>query len=170
VKRGVIAYFRIMNGTLGKGDKVRFVNTGKEYEADEIGILRMDMVPKKELSAGNVGYIITGIKTSREIKVGDTITHVERPCEQAIQGFEDVKPMVYAGIFPIDNDEYEDLRDSLEKLQLNDAALVFEPETSVALGFGFRSCRSVCRGSSTWRSSPQCPTCPTTPTPKRAKN
>ncbi len=136
--RGVIAYFRIVNGTLRKGDKVRFVNTGKEYEADEIGILRMDMVPKKELSAGNVGYIITGIKTSREIKVGDTITHVEQPCEEAIQGFEDVKPMVYAGIFPIDNEEYEDLRDSLEKLQLNDAALVFEPETSVALGFGFR--------------------------------
>ncbi len=136
--RGVIAYFRIMNGTLCKGDKVRFVNTGKEYEADEIGILRMDMVPQQELSAGNVGYIITGIKTSREIKVGDTITHVDRPCEESIQGFEDVKPMVYAGIFPIDNDEYEDLRDSLEKLQLNDAALVFEPETSVALGFGFR--------------------------------
>ncbi len=136
--RGVIAYFRIMNGTLRKGDKVRFVNTGKEYEADEIGILRMDMVPQKELSAGHVGYIITGIKTSREIKVGDTITHVDRPCEESIQGFEDVKPMVYAGIFPIDNDEYEDLRDSLEKLQLNDAALVFEPETSVALGFGFR--------------------------------
>ena len=136
--RGVIAYFRIVNGVLRKGDKVRFVNTGKEYEADEIGILRMDMVPKKELGTGNVGYIITGIKTSREIKVGDTITHVERPCEEAIQGFEDVKPMVYAGIFPIDNDEYEDLRDSLEKLQLNDAALVFEPETSVALGFGFR--------------------------------
>lgn len=136
--RGVIAYFRIMNGTLRKGDKVRFVNTGKEYEADEIGILRMDMVPQQELSAGNVGYIITGIKTSREIKVGDTITHVDRPCEESIQGFEDVKPMVYAGIFPIDNDEYEDLRDSLEKLQLNDAALVFEPETSVALGFGFR--------------------------------
>ncbi len=136
--RGVIAYFRIMNGVLRKGDQVRFVNTGKEYEADEIGILRMDMVPKKELGTGNVGYIITGIKTSREIKVGDTITHVERPCEEAIQGFEDVKPMVYAGIFPIDNDEYEDLRDSLEKLQLNDAALVFEPETSVALGFGFR--------------------------------
>ncbi len=136
--RGVIAYFRIINGSLRKGDKVRFVNTGKEYEADEIGILRMDMVPQKELSAGNVGYIITGIKTSQEIKVGDTITHVERPCEEAIQGFEDVKPMVYAGIFPIDNDEFEDLRDSLEKLQLNDAALVFEPETSVALGFGFR--------------------------------
>ncbi len=136
--RGVIAYFRIMNGTLRTGDKVRFVNTGKEYEADEIGILRMDMVPQQELSAGNVGYIITGIKTSREIKVGDTITHVDRPCEESIQGFEDVKPMVYAGIFPIDNDEYEDLRDSLEKLQLNDAALVFEPETSVALGFGFR--------------------------------
>lgn len=136
--RGVIAYFRIMNGRLRKGDLVRFVNTGKEYEADEIGILQMNQIPKEELSAGNVGYIITGIKVSREIKVGDTITHVEHPCKQAIKGFEDVKPMVYAGIFPIDNDDFEDLRDSLEKLQLNDASLVFEPETSVALGFGFR--------------------------------
>jgi GTP-binding protein LepA len=136
--RGVIAYFRIMNGCLRQGDLVRFVNTAKEYEADEIGILQMSQVPKKELSAGNVGYIITGIKVSREIKVGDTITHMERPCKQAIKGFEDVKPMVYAGIFPIDNDDFEDLRDSLEKLQLNDASLVFEPETSVALGFGFR--------------------------------
>lgn len=136
--RGVIAYFRIMNGSLRKGDAVRFVNTGKEYEADEIGVLQINQIPKKELSAGNVGYIITGIKVSKEIKVGDTITHVERPCAKAIQGFEDVKPMVYAGIFPIDNDDFEDLRDSLEKLQLNDASLVFEPETSVALGFGFR--------------------------------
>ena len=136
--RGVIAYFRIMNGCLRQGDLVRFVNTAKEYEADEIGILQMSQVPKKELSAGNVGYIITGIKVSREIKVGDTITHMERPCKMAIKGFEDVKPMVYAGIFPIDNDDFEDLRDSLEKLQLNDASLVFEPETSVALGFGFR--------------------------------
>ena len=136
--RGVIAYVRIMNGTLKKGDKVRFMNTEKEYEADEIGILQLDMIPRKELSAGNVGYIITGIKISKEIKVGDTITHLERPCEEVIQGFEDVKPMVFAGIFPIDNDEYENLRDSLEKLQLNDASLVFEPETSAALGFGFR--------------------------------
>jgi GTP-binding protein LepA len=135
--RGVIAYFRILNGTLRKGDLVRFINTANDYEADEIGILQMDMIPQKELRAGNVGYIITGIKTSKEIKVGDTITHVERPGE-SIKGFEDVKPMVFAGIFPIDNDDYEDLRDSLEKLQLNDASLVFEPETSAALGFGFR--------------------------------
>ena len=136
--RGVIAYFRIMNGTVRKGDLVRFVNTGKEYNADEIGILQLNQVPKKELSAGNVGYIITGIKNSKEIKVGDTITHSKNPCEEAIKGFEDVKPMVFAGIFPIDNDDFEDLRDSLEKLQLNDASLVFEPETSAALGFGFR--------------------------------
>lgn len=136
--RGVIAYFRILNGTLKKGDKVRFVNTGKDYFADEVGILQLNQVPQKELGTGNVGYIITGIKISKEIKVGDTITTVENPCDAAIQGFEDVKPMVFAGIFPIDNDDYEDLRDSLEKLQLNDASLVFEPETSVALGFGFR--------------------------------
>jgi GTP-binding protein LepA len=136
--RGVIAYFRILNGTVRKGDLVRFVNTGKEYEADEIGVLKMTQLPKEKLEAGNVGYIITGIKESKEIKVGDTITTVERPCEKAIQGFEDVKPMVFAGIFPLDNDDFEDLRDSLEKLQLNDASLVFEPETSAALGFGFR--------------------------------
>lgn len=136
--RGVIAYFRIMNGRLSKGDLVRFVNTGKEYEADEIGVLRMTQEPKHKLEAGNVGYIITGIKESKEIKVGDTVTTVERPCEKAIQGFEDVKPMVFAGIFPLDNDDFEDLRDSLDKLQLNDASLVFEPETSAALGFGFR--------------------------------
>ena len=136
--RGVVAYYRIMNGILRKGDKVRFVNTGREYEADEIGILQIKQVPKKELRTGDVGYIITGIKTSKEIKVGDTITHVENPCDKAIQGFEDVKPMVFAGIFPIDNEDFEDLRDSLEKLQLNDASLVFEPETSIALGFGFR--------------------------------
>ena len=136
--RGVIAYFRILNGTLKKGDKIRFVNTGKDYTADEVGILQLNQVPKKELSAGNVGYIITGIKISKEIKVGDTITLAENPCDAAIQGFEDVKPMVFAGIFPIDNDDYEDLRDSLEKLQLNDASLVFEPESSAALGFGFR--------------------------------
>lgn len=136
--RGVIAYFRIMNGTIRKGDKVRFFYTDKEYEADEIGVLRMGMEPKNVLGAGNVGYIITGIKVSREIKVGDTITHVDRPAANPIKGFEDVKPMVYAGIFPIDNDDFEDLRESLEKLQLNDASLVFEPETSAALGFGFR--------------------------------
>ena len=136
--RGIIAYFRILNGTMRKGDKVRFVNTGSNYDANEIGILQMDLVPKQELSAGNVGYIITGVKVSKEIKVGDTITTVNRPCEEAIHGFEDVKPMVFAGIFPLDNDDFEDLRDSMEKLQLNDAALVFEPETSLALGFGFR--------------------------------
>ncbi|MEM9916954.1 MAG: translation elongation factor 4 [Bacteroidota bacterium] len=136
--RGVIAYYRILNGTLRKGDSVRFVNTGKDYNADEIGILQLNQVPKKELSAGNVGYIITGIKESKEIKVGDTITLTKNPCAEAIKGFEDVKPMVFAGIFPIDNDDYEDLRDSLEKLQLNDASLVYEPESSVALGFGFR--------------------------------
>ena len=136
--RGVIAYFRIFNGTLRKGEKIKFVNTGKEYTADEVGILQMDQVPKTELSAGNVGYIITGIKESKEIKVGDTITNALTPCQEVIKGFEDVKPMVFAGIYPIDNDDFEDLRDSLEKLQLNDASLVFEPETSIALGFGFR--------------------------------
>ncbi|MEL6925117.1 MAG: translation elongation factor 4, partial [Bacteroidota bacterium] len=136
--RGVIVYFRIMNGILRKGDKVRFMNTGKEYDADEIGILQLSQVPQKRLEAGNVGYIITGIKQSKEIKVGDTITSVSNPSNQIIDGFEEVKPMVFAGIYPIDNDDFEDLRDSLEKLQLNDASLVFEPETSVALGFGFR--------------------------------
>ena len=136
--RGVIAYFRIRNGTLKKGDAVRFFHTGRQYHADEIGILQLDQVPKKELSAGNVGYIITGVKESTNIKVGDTLTLQENPTPDPIHGFEDVKPMVYAGIFPIDNDDYEDLRDSLEKLQLNDASLVFEPETSAALGFGFR--------------------------------
>lgn len=136
--RGVVAYFRVLNGTIKKGEKIRFVNTGREYDSDEIGILKMDQVPQKELSAGNVGYVITGIKISKEIKVGDTITTVNNPCQDAIQGFEDVKPMVFAGIFPIDNDDFEDLRESLEKLQLNDASLVFEPETSAALGFGFR--------------------------------
>jgi GTP-binding protein LepA len=136
--RGVIAYFRIVNGTLRKGDKVRFFYTGKEYVADEVGILQMSLIPKTELFAGDVGYIITGIKTAREIKVGDTITHIARRCAEGVKGFEDVKPMVFAGIYPIDNDDFEDLRDSIEKLQLNDASLTFEPETSVALGFGFR--------------------------------
>jgi GTP-binding protein LepA len=135
--RGVVAYFRILNGSLHKGEGVRFVNTSKEYEADEIGVLRMTQEPHKKLSAGNVGYIITGIKNSKEIKVGDTLTTIDRP-GPAIQGFEDVKPMVFAGIFPLDNDDFENLRDSLEKLQLNDASLVYEPETSAALGFGFR--------------------------------
>ncbi|RME00856.1 MAG: elongation factor 4, partial [Bacteroidetes bacterium] len=136
--RGVIAYYKLVNGTLRKGDKVRFYHTGKEYTADEIGILQLDMIPKEVMKAGDVGYIITGIKTSKEIKVGDTITHVENPCEEAIQGFEDVKPMVFAGIYPIDNEDFEDLRESLEKLQLNDSSLTFEPESSQALGFGFR--------------------------------
>ncbi len=136
--RGVIAYFRIYNGTIKKRDLVRFVNTGNEYTADEIGVLQLEQVPKDTLSAGDVGYIITGIKESKEIKVGDTITTVANPCPQGIDGFEDVKPMVFAGLYPIDNDDFEDLRDSLDKLQLNDASLVFEPESSVALGFGFR--------------------------------
>ncbi len=136
--RGVVANVRIMNGTLKKGDKIRFVNTGNEYSADEIGILKMDYSPGTELKAGNVGYVMTGVKMSREIKVGDTITHVSRPCEKALTGFQLVKPMVFAGVFPIDNDDFEDLREALEKLQLNDASLVFEPETSTALGFGFR--------------------------------
>ncbi len=136
--RGIIAYFRIMNGTLKKGDFVKFFNTGKEYYADEIGVLRLTQQPMNELSAGDVGYIISGIKTSREVKVGDTITHVKRPAEKAIEGFSNVKPMVYAGIYPTDADDYEELRASMEKLQLNDASLVFEPESSMALGFGFR--------------------------------
>lgn len=136
--RGVVAYIRIVNGSMKKGDKVRFFHTGKEYEADEVGILQLTQIPKKELQCGDVGYIITGIKVSKEIKVGDTITHVARPCLEEVVGFEDVKPMVFAGIYPIDNDDFEDLRDSLEKLQLNDASLTFEPETSAALGFGFR--------------------------------
>jgi len=136
--RGVIAYFRIMNGKINKGDAVRFVNTGKEYSADEIGVLQLEQIPKKQLSAGDVGYIITGIKISKEIKVGDTITTVANPCKAAIDGFENVKPMVFAGLYPIENEDFEDLRESLEKLQLNDASLVYEPESSVALGFGFR--------------------------------
>jgi len=136
--RGVVAYFRIFSGKLKKGDQIHFFHAGNDYEADEIGILQINQVEKKELFTGDVGYVITGIKESKEIKVGDTITSSERPCDEPIHGFEDVKPMVFAGIFPIDNDDFEDLRDSLEKLQLNDASLVFEPETSAALGFGFR--------------------------------
>lgn len=136
--RGIIAYFKIVNGTIKKGDLVKFVATGKEYNADEIGILKLDMVPKNELSAGTVGYIISGIKTSKEVKVGDTITHVKEPCDKAIAGFEEVKPMVFAGVYPIETEDFEDLRTSLEKLQLNDASLTFEPESSAALGFGFR--------------------------------
>lgn len=136
--RGVIAYFRIFNGTLRKGDKVKFFNTGNEYIAEEIGILKLNLVPKEELFAGNVGYIVTGIKQASEVKVGDTITHANNPAPQAIKGFEDVKPMVFAGIYPVDTEDYEDLRSSMEKLKLNDASLTWEPESSAALGFGFR--------------------------------
>ena len=136
--RGIIAYFKVVNGTMRSGDRVRFFNTGKEYDADEIGVLKLGMQPTKEISAGNVGYIISGIKTSTEVKVGDTITHVARPCLEAIEGFEEAKPMVFAGVYPIEAEDFEDLRASLEKLQLNDAALTFQPESSVALGFGFR--------------------------------
>ena len=136
--RGIIAYFKIENGVIRKGDKVKFYNTGKEYDADEIGVLKMDMIPRSELRTGDVGYIISGIKTSKEVKVGDTITHIARPCDKAIEGFEEVKPMVFAGLYPIDAEDYENLRASLEKLQLNDASLTFSPESSVALGFGFR--------------------------------
>ena len=136
--RGIIAYFKIENGTIHKNDFVKFVSTGKEYHADEIGVLKLDMSPRDELSAGNVGYIISGIKTSKEVKVGDTITHVSRPCEKAIDGFEEVKPMVFAGVYPIETEDFENLRASLEKLQLNDASLTFSPESSAALGFGFR--------------------------------
>ncbi|NCB18784.1 MAG: elongation factor 4 [Bacteroidia bacterium] len=136
--RGIIAYFKVENGVIRKGDKVKFFNTGKEYEADEVGKLRLKMVPTGEVRTGDVGYIISGIKTASEVKVGDTITHRERPCAKSIAGFEEVKPMVFAGLYPVEADEYEDLRASLEKLQLNDASLVFEPESSLALGFGFR--------------------------------
>ncbi len=136
--RGIVAYFKIMNGTIKPGDFVKFYNTGKEYYADEIGVLKMKYDPCKSMSAGEVGYIISGIKISREVKVGDTITHVGRKCDKAIAGFEDVKPMVFAGVYPVDADDYEELRSSLEKLQLNDASLTFSPESSMALGFGFR--------------------------------
>ncbi len=136
--RGIIAYYKIVNGTIRRGDFVKFVSTGKEYHADEIGVLKLDMAPQQQLSAGNVGYIISGIKTSREVKVGDTITHVDRPCSEAIAGFEEVKPMVFAGVYPIETEDFENLRASLEKLQLNDASLTFQPESSAALGFGFR--------------------------------
>jgi len=136
--RGIFAYFRIFNGTIKTGEHVKFVATGREYDADEIGVLKLGTEPRDELRAGDVGYIISGIKSSREVKVGDTITHVDRPCQKAISGFEDVKPMVFAGIYPVDADDYEDLRASIEKLQLNDASLTFVPESSAALGFGFR--------------------------------
>jgi GTP-binding protein LepA len=136
--RGIIAYYRILNGTLKKGDKVKFFATEREYEADEIGVLGLDLIPRPQVGTGDVGYIISGIKNAKEVKVGDTITLRERPCLEAVKGFEDVKPMVFAGIYPVDTDEYEELRASMEKLQLNDASLVFEPESSAALGFGFR--------------------------------
>lgn len=136
--RGIIAYFRVLNGEIKKGDKVKFMSTGKEYQADEIGVLKLEQEPRKVVKTGDVGYIISGIKVAKEVKVGDTITHVQQPCDDAVQGFEDVKPMVFAGIYPVDTDEYEELRESIEKLQLNDASLTFEPESSAALGFGFR--------------------------------
>lgn len=136
--RGIIAYYRVKNGTIRKGQKVKFFNTGKIYDADEIGILKMDLAPRNEVKAGDVGYIISGIKKAAEVKVGDTITSVDNPCQEAIKGFEDVKPMVFAGIYPVDTEDYEELRYSMEKLQLNDSSLVFEPESSAALGFGFR--------------------------------
>ena len=136
--RGIIAYFKIVNGSIKTGDNVVFINTEKEYTADEIGVLKMDLCPRKELHCGDVGYIVSGIKTATEVKVGDTITHVDRPCDSAIAGFEEVKPMVFAGVYPIETEDFENLRASLEKLQLNDASLTFQPESSVALGFGFR--------------------------------
>ena len=136
--RGIIAYYRVFNGVIEKGQEVKFFNTSKTYYADEIGVLKMDLNPKNELASGDVGYIISGVKKANEVKVGDTITSILNPCEKAIQGFEDVKPMVFAGIYPVETDEYEELRNSMEKLQLNDASLVFEPESSAALGFGFR--------------------------------
>ena len=136
--RGIIVLGKVVNGTIRKGDKVKFVQTGMEYTADEVGVLKMDLEPRKELSAGEVGYIISGIKNATEVKVGDTITHIEHPCDKAIEGFQEVKPMVFAGVYPIDPADYENLRMSLEKLQLNDASLTFSPESSQALGFGFR--------------------------------
>ncbi|MDR2938178.1 MAG: translation elongation factor 4, partial [Prevotellaceae bacterium] len=136
--RGIIAYFKVVNGVIRKGQKVKFINTGKEYYADEIGILRLNMEPRAEVRTGDVGYIISGIKAAAEVKVGDTLTTFENPAKQSIAGFEDVKPMVFAGIYPVSTDEYEDLRAAMEKLQLNDASLTFEPESSLALGFGFR--------------------------------
>jgi len=136
--RGIHAYYKVINGEIKKGDKVKFVNTGKEYDADEVGVLKLKKEPRNVIKTGDVGYIVSGIKTAKEVKVGDTLTTVKNPCDKAIQGFENVKPMVFAGIYPVDTDEYEELRDAMEKLQLNDASLTFEPESSAALGFGFR--------------------------------
>lgn len=136
--RGIIAYYRVLNGTIRKGDKVKFMATNSTYDADEIGVLKLDLSPRLEIKAGNVGYIVSGIKSAREVKVGDTITHVANPCAEPIKGFEEVKPMVFAGIYPVDTEDFEELRASMEKLQLNDASLTWEPESSAALGFGFR--------------------------------
>jgi len=136
--RGIIAYYKILNGTIKKGDKVKFFNTGSIYNADEIGVLKLKPEPRNVMSTGDVGYIISGIKEAKEVKVGDTITHFDRPCAEAIHGFEEVKPMVFAGIYPVDTEDFEELRYSMEKLQLNDASLTWEPESSLALGFGFR--------------------------------
>ncbi len=136
--RGIIAYYKVVNGSIKTGDKVKFIATGMEYEADEVGVLKLDMAPRKEVKTGDVGYIISGIKTSKEVRVGDTITHIARPAKEAIEGFEEVKPMVFAGVYPIETEDFENLRSSLEKLQLNDASLTFTPESSAALGFGFR--------------------------------
>lgn len=136
--RGIIAYYKVINGSIAKGDQVKFINTGMEYDADEVGVLELDMKPRECINTGDVGYIISGIKTSKEVKVGDTITHIKNPAKEAIAGFEEVKPMVFAGVYPIETEDFEDLRASLEKLQLNDASLTFTPESSAALGFGFR--------------------------------
>ena len=136
--RGIIAYYKVVNGSIKTGDKVKFIATGMEYEADEVGVLKLEMAPRKEVKTGDVGYIISGIKTSKEVRVGDTITHIARPALEAIEGFEEVKPMVFAGVYPIETEDFENLRTSIEKLQLNDASLTFTPESSVALGFGFR--------------------------------
>ena len=136
--RGIIAYFRIMNGSLRKGDKVKFMATEREYNADEVGVLKLDLSPRNQVLAGDVGYIVSGIKTAKEVKVGDTLTHVANPCTDMIHGFENVKPMVFAGIYPVDTEDYEELREAIGKLQLNDSSLTFEPESSAALGFGFR--------------------------------
>ena len=176
--RGIIAYFRVFNGTIRKGDHVKFFNTGNDYDADEVGVLRLKMQPRGEIRSGDVGYICSGIKNAKDVKVGDTITTMANPCTEAIAGFEDVKPMVFAGVYPVEADQYEDLRASLEKLQLNDASLTFEPESSLALGFGFRCgflvCfiwrlfRSVCTASSIWTLSLPFPTCRTASLPHRA--
>lgn len=179
--RGIIVLGKVINGSIKQGDKVKFVQTGMEYTADEVGVLKMDLEPRKQLSTGEVGYIISGIKDATEVKVGDTITHVDRPCSKAIEGFQEVKPMVFAGVYPIDPTEYENLRSSLEKLQLNDASLTFMPESSQALGFGFRCGflgllhmeivqERLLTVSSIWRSSQPFPMFPTRCLPSRARS